>query len=85
MIELRCFEKKEGTQFKKNVPIESAEESFESRSCEVFQDSCVTVTHWCSSDSGIYKYFVTIFDKKRILAAENRSKLNVAFISFSFS
>ena len=55
MVDLRCFEKKEGSQIKMNVPIESADKSIESKSCEVFQDSCVTVTHWCASDSGMYR------------------------------
>ena len=54
--ELRCYQMKEGTQFTEDVPIEYAEDTFESRPCEIFQDSCVTVTYWCSSNSGTRKF-----------------------------
>ena len=51
-IELRCMEQKKGIKDDNDgsFPIQSAEGSFESTTCD--KDSCFTFTYWCSSDSG---------------------------------
>ena len=51
-IQLSCHKKKANSRFKKAVPIQYVDESYESKSCKSYQDSCFTVTTSCSSNSG---------------------------------